>query len=216
VPKGRVVAISPRGMAGLLARQAKGLSGQIAWNKKNGGGGMSSTAVVPLHRNGPIPKMSTGSGQTAAQAATALGYTPGGYAPPRQAFAAGMDMMPYLQEDNHGANETVSPQNPSGLPARGVAADSGWALKATYEPHDWSWWVMRFQTQGRAPGPWQQTSAGPSYRALQRPQNPNSYNLYNGVALARPLSQRAYFLPWQTPANVAAQIGGGVNRPLGY
>jgi hypothetical protein len=211
VPRGRLPTTAPVGLGAALARQARGLTTDARL-----GGGVRPSAVRPQKRMGPIPKLSTGSGQTAAQAARALGYTPGGYTPPRQIKAAGMDMMPYLQEDTHSTGTPGKDKNRAGFPPHGVAATSGWEMQATYHPHDYSWWVSRFATQGRSPGVWQQTSFGPSYRALQRHNNPNGYNVYNGIALGRPLSQRAYMLPWMTPANVAAQIGGGVGRPLGY
>ena len=204
----RIAAVSPQGLGALLMKVPRGLNKNVLLGR-----GKHPSSVRPQVSMGPIPKLATGSGMTAARPGTALGFTPGGYAPPQQLFSAGMEYMPYLQEDHRSANPTKAA--PNGLPKYGVSADSGWALLPTYKPHDWVW-AEKFATQGRSPGAWQETSTVRGYRALVRYPGPVGYNLYNGVVMARPLSQSAYMLGYQTPANVAAQIGGGAFRPLGY
>ncbi len=203
----RIPAVSPVGLANAEARNAAGITGVR---------GVRYAGVRPRVALGPLPKLSTGTGLTARKPATALGYTPGGYTPPKQVFTAGYEYMPFYQADVRGAFESVSATNPSGIPARGVSAENGNTLAPTYNAHDWSWWVNRFQTQGRSPGAWQETGFPPGYRSLIRRRPPIGYNLANGVALARPLSAAAYNLPWRTPANAAARIGGGTGMPLGY
>lgn len=205
---GRIAAVAPVGLAGMEAQNAANV---------NGIRNIRYPGVRPRPALGPLPKLAAGSGRTARMPASALGYTPGGYTPPKQIFGAGLEYMPYLQTDNRSALDTAAPGVPSGLPARGVSATYGEELAPTYNPHDWSTWVNRFITQGRSPGAWQEPQFPPGYRSLIRRRPYPGYNLRNPVALARPLSQSAYMLPWATPANVAANIGGaGVGMPLGY
>jgi hypothetical protein len=204
-----IPARAPRGLGALLAFNLADATPSYA--KRLGKPGRYPR-TQPLIRMGPVPKLSTGSGQTAARPGRGLGFTPGGYTPPQQIKQAGMDMMPYLHQSFDAS--PPRPGAPGGFPRKGVAANSGWEMQATYHPHDWVI-ADRFNKMGRMPGPWQQTSF-PDYRALQVVRRPRGYNLYNNVALARPLSPSAYFLGYQTASDVAARIGGGVNRPLGY
>jgi hypothetical protein len=204
----RIPARAPRGLGDLIGIYPRGLPFPSGYGSRN-----NYPMTGPNLRLGPIPKLATGSGMTARQPGTAMGFTPGGYTPPHQITSAGMDMLPYLRDDFNAAM-VVNADAPGGFPRYGVAATSGWEMQATYHPHDWVW-ADRFQKHGRSPGPWQQTSF-PGYRALQHVVRPRGYNMYNNVALARPLSPNAYFLPWQTTSDVAARVGGGVNRPLGY
>lgn len=200
---------APLGLSGAIHRLPTGLSPNIML-----GAGAAYRKTQPSNNLGPIPKTATGSGQTAKKAGRALGYTPGGWTPPNQIEGAGMDMMPYLKEDFN-TPKSINHDAPGGIPRYGVAANDGRDYLPTYRSHDWVW-ADRFMKQGRMPGPWQQTSFPPGYRALDQRQNPVKYNVSNTVALGRPLSRNAYFLPYQMSSTVAAQIGGGVGRPLGY
>lgn len=205
-----IQARAPLGLAGAIHRLPTGLSPNIMlgavdkYSKVQAAGG-------PM---GPVPKTAVGTGQTAKRAGTALGYTPGGWTPPSQVIEAGMDMMPYLKE-SFDSPAKLSHDAPGGIPRYGVAANDGRDYLPTYKSHDWVW-ADRFIKMGRMPGPWQQQSFPPGYRPLQPRQQPVRYNISNTVALGRPLSRNAYFLPYQMSSSVAAQIGGGVGRPLGY
>lgn len=204
-----VPAHAPTGLGALMHRLPTGLSPNIMLGKL-----ATYRKTQPSANLGPIPKGAVGSGQTAKRAGTALGYTPGGWTPPSQAVDAGMDMMPYLKETYDSAART-SHNAPGGFPRYGVAANDGRDYLPTYHSHDWVW-ADRFAKMGRMPGPWQQTSFPPGYRALQPRQNVVKYNIANTVVLARPLSPGAYNLPYVMSHSVAAQVGGGVGRPLGY
>jgi hypothetical protein len=163
----------------------------------------------PNIRMGPVPKLSTGSGQTTPKRVSALSYSPAGSGTADITPSAGMEMMPY-RRDSYDAS-------PVGIPLRGVAATSGTDFTPTYKSHDWAW-VPRFYKHGRSPGPWQETAFGPGFRYLQPVQTPIKYPIGNRIHLARPLSQNAYFLGYQTTSDVYAQIGAGGagNTPLGY
>jgi len=178
-------------------------------------------ATVPRYRMGPIPKLAVGTGRTSRRNPGALGYTPTAYTSDQYIEAGvGMGQMPGRQDsfdgtwqsgNNHGGR--------SGYPQRGVAASSGKEMEPTYRPHDFAvgYW---FNRHGRQPGSWQETAYGPSYRNLKYTQVPEVYNMGRSLAvhLARPLSQNAYFLAYQTPVSSAARIGaGGMNiGTLGY
>jgi hypothetical protein len=179
--------------------------------------------TVPRSRLGPIPKLSVGTGRTARQRNSALGYTATAYSSSQYIEAgSGMGNMPGRQASFDGTlqNRTRDDAGPSGYPQRGVAADSGrLSMAPTYEPHDYAigYW---FNRHGRQPGSWQETAYGPTYRSLKYTQIPEVYNVGRTMAvhLARPLSQNVYFLAYQTPASSAARIGAaGMNVPtLGY
>jgi len=170
--------------------------------------------TVPRYRMGTVPKLATGTGQTAPKQYNALGYVPGGYASTQYVAAgAGMGQMPSRQESFDGTFGL-------GYPRAGVGAESGrTSMSPTYLPHDWVI-ADRFSRHGRQPGAWQETAYGPEYRNLRATQVPAVYNMGASLALhlARPLSPNAFFLPYQTPPTVAAQIGAaGMNiSPLGY
>jgi len=206
----RIAAKAAQGIDTLMER-ARGRDAPI--NKRYGTLN-SYPRTLPHIRMGPIPKLATGSGLTAAQPGIALGATPGGYTPPQQIFVAGMENIPYLRENFDSSMTPRTKEAPGGFPRHGVGATSGTEFIPTYRAHDWVW-ADRFSKHGRMPGPWQETSF-PGYRALQPIQHPRKYNLYNNVALARPMSPSTYFLGYQTPIDTASRIGGGVGRPLGY
>jgi hypothetical protein len=179
--------------------------------------------TVPRGRLGPIPKLSVGTGRTSKKQVSALGYTATAYSSSQYIHGGvGMGGMPGRQDDFDGTfqNPHRASAGPSGYPQHGVAADSGrLSMAPTYEPHDWAvgFW---FNRHGRQPGSWQETAYGPEYRSLKYTQIPEVYNTGRTLAvhLARPLSQNAYFLAYQTSNSAVARIGAaGMNVPsLGY
>lgn len=175
--------------------------------------------TTPRSRIGPIPKLAVGTGRTAKQKGTALGYTPTAFASDQYIQAGvGMGNMPGRQDSFDGTlqNRTRDQAGPSGYPQRGVAADSGrLSMAPTWQPHDYAvgFW---FNRHGRQTGSWQETAFGPTYRSLRYTQIPEVYNVGRTMAvhLARPLSQNVYYLAYQTPNSAAARIGApGMNVP---
>lgn len=174
----------------------------------------SPQMTLPRYRLGTVPKLATGTGTTARTQYTALGYVPGGYARAQYMKAGnGMGQMP-------GRHDSFDGTFGQGYPISGVAADSGrLSMAPTWQPHDFVVGTV-FNRHGRQPGTWQETAYGPEYRSLKATQVPEVYNMGRSLAvhMARPLSQNVYFLGYQTPSSVAAQIGAaGMNiGSLGY
>lgn len=170
--------------------------------------------TVPRYRLGTVPKLATGTGQTARRQYTALAYTPAGYGTTQFVEAGvGMGAMPGRHDSFDGTFGTSYPKT-------GVAAESGrTSMSPTYQPHDFAVGQV-FSRHGRQPGSWEETAFGPEYRSLKATQLPEVYNMGRTLAIhsARPLSQNAYFLAYQTPSSVAARIGAmGMNvASLGY
>lgn len=170
----------------------------------------------PAQRIGPIPKLSSGSGLTGTgnRDNRALGFAPAGYATQQYMPVTQFDYMPPLDES---FDIGISEKTPyAGLPKSIAVGTDGREMVGTYQPHDFTP-AAHFFKQGRSGGNWQDMSFGPDYRQLLDQQQVARYNLYNQVALARPLSPNAYFLGYQTQASVSQMIGGTAQgRPLGY
>lgn len=168
----------------------------------------------PSGRVGPTLKGAPGTGQTGISADRSRGFVPSAY--------ASQQHMPMQQFDYSPPNDSVydiglQVESRKVIPRSiGVGTD-GSELVGTYRAHDFTP-ADRFFKQGRSAWNWQDQSFGPEYRWILPQQQPARYNLYNQIALARPLSPNQYFLGYQMQPAIAQQIGGvlGQGRPLGY
>lgn len=164
---------------------------------------------TPAPRGGPTPKLSVGTGLTGRPDDRSRG--PSGV----------LSLTGYSQDEPYvpaGGMEYSPPTDeqwmrrvPRGI---GFGDDGLLALNPTYRAHE-AGTADRQNNMYRSSGPWQDMTFGPSSRELLARQQAMRYNLYNQTTMARPLSPSDYFLGYQTPPMVAAQIGGMAFRPLG-
>jgi hypothetical protein len=166
-------------------------------------------------RAGPVPKLAPGTGGS--QPTRSNGFVPGNYAASQFIPLTQFDYLPANDPDVnlYEGTGTFTP-----LPRNvGYGDDGLLALNPTYRAHDFTP-ADRFFNQGRSAAAWQDCSFGPFYRYLQ----PNSYAttmsrypVANQIRLARPLSQNAYFLGYQTQSSVSQSISATPqSNPLGY
>ena len=177
--------------------------------------GWSYVYSKPAWRWGPTAKLAPGTGHTniGARSNRNQGFQPTGYGTVQFIDVNQYDYSPDT-DPNYGLK---AERNNSSLPRSIPFANDGAELVGTYRAHD-STPADRFFKQGRSSSNWQDMTFGPDYRYLTEYQGVGRYNLYNSIALVRPLSPNDYFFGYVTQPNVASQIGGanGQGRPLGY
>lgn len=160
---------------------------------------------APDPRLGPVPKMSQGTGATGQPVMQAhAGAEPAGYLARRDYQPTGMTYDPQVQE-------RFSRQPPTSV----NLGQDGVSLVSTYRTHDST--VARYtQTQWRSAPMWEQLTTSVVWRKLLVWQQVARYNLFNEIALARPLDPNQYFLGYaQNPSGAALYGGGPQQKPLG-
>lgn len=155
---------------------------------------------VSSPQQGPLPKMSLGSGQTgqAADRSTAGFVAPGHLAVVEDYEPVGLDNEP----------QSVDTFTRPNVPPKTIGVGTnGRELVGTYDPHDFTP-AQRFIQQWRSAKLWQSPIFGPSWRNLLVWQQVAKYNLYNQLAQSRPVSQSDYFAGYTTSDSVAATLQG--------
>jgi hypothetical protein len=173
----------------------------------------SSTNYAPrvsTPQQGPLPKLSLGSGQTG----QAADRSQAGFVPPGH-LAVVEDYEPVGLDNEPLGIDTFTRPN---MPPKSInAGTNGRELVGTYDPHDFTP-AQRFIQQWRSAKLWMSPVFGPSWRNLLVWQQVAKYNLYNATAQSRPVSAQDYFAGYVTSQNVPIQgsgmgISGGT---LGY
>lgn len=187
-----------------MAAQAQGIYAAGSFPALLGKPGWSYQAVNTSPKMGPVPRMAQGSGQTAAPDVRQDGTQYGGFLSNQEYQPAPFDYEPG-QTDNFLAR----------IDKRGVGGVDGLALVGTYRAHDFT--VAEYEQHNRRSADnWQVMSYPPNWRKLLGAQQVAKYNLYNQVAMARPLQQNDYFLGYQMTLAQNAGVGGySLGRPLG-
>lgn len=195
-----------RALAGAasLAQRAQGIYQAGSFPALLGYPGWRYVSVQTSPRLGPTPRLAQGSGQTGGPDNRSDGTQYGGYLSDSAYFPAPLDYSP----ETSGNFRAVIP------PSVGLGVN-GRELMGTYQPHDFT--PARYeQHQRRSAENWQVMSYPANWRNLLGAQQAAKYNLYNQVALARPLAQNDYFLGYQMTLSDAASLGvTGMGRPLG-
>lgn len=179
--------------------------------------GFTYSLTKPSFRTGPVPKLAPGTGLTNASNPDnrSLGFQPSGYGSKQHMPMQQFDYTPPT-DPTFDVGDNPMAKFPS-LPRTIDVGVDGVTLVGTYRAHD-NTPADRFFKQGRSSANWQDMSFGPGFRYLLPYQQVARYNLYNSIALARPLSPNNYFLGYQVQPQVGAVLGGalGQGRPLGY
>lgn len=170
--------------------------------------GYTYTATVVPPQSGPTPKQSYGSGLTGAPQSRQRQFAAGGF------IEAVEDYQPMGFSQQPAGDDTNMRMLPVSI---GVGTDGNKELNPTYNPHDFTP-AERFLGALRAARTWLEPTFGPGWRSLLQQQLVKRYNLYNQIAMSRPLQNSDYFLGYQTTIDTAGSLGiqGGPMGSLGY
>jgi len=176
--------------------------------------GSSPTFARPgweyLHRMqapqaGPLPRLAQGSGVTGTPEDRRNGFVPGGY-------LAQQDYKPTPMDYNPPTNPRFLQRIPQSIH---VGDDGLHALNPTYRAHD-SFIAQYMPESNRSAFNWQVMSFAANWRNLLGRQQVARYNIYNQIALARPLQSSDYFLGYRIDSTQASPLGSsGMGYPLG-